>query len=436
MKGEAMQNIDETETAAASRRRVMWIGLGAVAILAVGGGIWFSTQHAGKSKAKQEAPMSSMSDMSSMSSKPSPANNDATDSTAADAGVQVDLGPDDLKKAQIQTVHVDMRETASTLRVPGVVNPDEYKEVHVTPLVGGVIRQVPVVLGDHVRRGQPMAVVFSSDLADAETGYLAMLAELEADHKKLERTENLLKLGAASQQEEEEVAASHAAHEAHVRAALEKLRLLGAGDRQIAALKQAEQINANLSVPAPINGIVLTRTANPGLVTNMAQELFTVADLSTVWVMASINEKDFSTVHVGTTAVVTAQAYPGRVWKGRVVYIQPQVDPATRTAQARIEVANPDESLRLDMYMDVEFMSASGKGLAVPESAVQAIGEKQYVFLPVKDSDGSFAVRQVKLGPASNGFYPVLDGLKLNDEVVREGSFILKAEAIRQHPEL
>jgi multidrug efflux pump subunit AcrA (membrane-fusion protein) len=81
-------------------------------------------------------------------------------------------------------------------------------------------------------------------------------------------------------------------------------------------------------------------------------------------------------------------------------------------------------------------MSAGSKGLAVPESAVQAIGEKQYVFLPVKDSDGSYTVRQVKLAPASNGFYPVLDGLKLNDEVVREGSFILKAEAIRQQPEL
>jgi multidrug efflux pump subunit AcrA (membrane-fusion protein) len=134
--------------------------------------------------------------------------------------------------------------------------------------------------------------------------------------------------------------------------------------------------------------------------------------------------------------VVTAPAYPGRAWKGRVVYIQPQVDPTTRTAQARIEVANPDESLRLDMYMDVAFMSASGKGLTVPESAVQAIGEKQYVFLPVKDGDGSFAVRQVKLGTASNGFYPVPDELKLNDEVVNDGSFILKAEAIRQHPEL
>jgi multidrug efflux pump subunit AcrA (membrane-fusion protein) len=148
------------------------------------------------------------------------------------------------------------------------------------------------------------------------------------------------------------------------------------------------------------------------------------------------HEKDFSTVHVGTTAFVTTPAFPGREWKGRVVYIQPQVDPSTRTAQARIEVPNPGESLRLDMYMDVAFTSESGKGLAVPESAVQVIGAKQYVFLPVKDSEGSFAVRQVRLGPASNGYYPVLDGLKRNDEVVNEGSFILKAEAVRQHPEL
>jgi RND family efflux transporter MFP subunit len=430
MKGEAMQNTETKETTSTPRRRIMWIALGTVTVLAVAAGLWFGTQHSVKPKATQHSAMSSMGDT------PSPASDDATDSTEADTGLQVELGPDDLKKAQLQTVHVDMGETASTLRVPGVVNPDEYHEVHVTPLVGGIIRQVPVVLGDHVRRGQPLAVIFSSELATAESDYLAMMAELAADHKKLERTQNLVKLGAASQQEEDDVTADHAAHEAHVRSALERLRLLGASDPQIAALKQAEQIDANFSVPAPINGIVLTRTANLGLVTNMSQELFTVADISTVWVMASINEKDFSTVHVGTTAAVTAQAYPGRVWKGRVVYIQPQVDPATRTAQARIEVANPGESLRLDMYMDVAFTAESGNGLTIPETAVQAIGEKQYVFLPVKDSDGSFAVRQVRLGPASNGYYPVLDGLKLNDEIVNEGSFILKAEAIRQHPEL
>ena len=426
-----MQNM-ENQTSSSSSRRLLWIGLGLVVVLAVGAGIWFSTQRAPKSAKKQNAPMASMADMKGMPSM----SDDSHDATASSSGIQVELGPDDLKKAQVQTVHLDMRETASTLRVPGNVNADEYKEVHVTPLSGGVIRQVSVVLGDHVKRGQTLAVVFSSELATAESEYLAMMAELEADHKKLERTQNLVKLGAASQQEEDDVAADHASHEAHVRSALERLKLLGASDRQVAALRQAEQIDAYLSVPAPINGIVLTRTANQGLVTNMSQELFTIADLSTVWVMANINEKDFSTIRVGTVAIITTPAYPARVWKGRVVYIQPQVDPAGRTAQARIEVANRDEALRLDMYMDVAFDSQVAKGLAIPESAVQAIGDKQYVFLPVKDNEGSFTVRQVKLGPASNGFFPVLDGLKLNDEVVTEGSFILKAEAVRQHPEL
>jgi cobalt-zinc-cadmium efflux system membrane fusion protein len=423
MKGEAMQNIENHST---SRRRLLWIGIGAVVVLAIGGGIWFSTQQAPKPTKKQHMPMASMADMPAMSD----------DASAGSSDLEVDLGPDDLKKAQIQTIHVDARETTSTLRVPGNVYPDEYKEVHVTPLVGGVIRQVPVVLGDRVRRGQTLAGVFSSELATAESEYLAMMASLEAEHKKLERTQNLVKLGAASQQEEDDVTAEHASHEAHVRAALERLKLLGANDHQITELKQAEQIDANLAVPAPINGIVLSRTANIGLVANMSQELFTIADLSTAWVMANINEKDFSTIHVGTMARVTTPAYPVRTWRGRVVYIQPQVDPASRTAQARIEVNNSDGALRLDMYMDVAFDSAGATGLAIPDSAVQAVGDKQYVFLPVKDNEGSFAVRQVKLGPASNGFFPVLDGLKMNDEVVTGGSFILKAEAVRQHPEL
>src|SRR5258705_13159813 len=171
----------------------------AVTVLAIASGLGLVTHHVSGPKPRQRTAMSSMADM------PSAPNDNSTDSTAANADLQVELGPDDLKKAQVQTVHVDVRKTASTLRVPGIVDPDEYREVHVTSLVGGVIKQVPVVLGDHVKRGQPLAVVFSGELAEAETQYLAHLAELEADHKKLVRTQNLVKLGAASQQEEEEV---------------------------------------------------------------------------------------------------------------------------------------------------------------------------------------------------------------------------------------
>src|SRR6266852_8657609 len=429
MKGEAMEKTDMKETTP-PHRRVMWIGFGAVTVVAIAFRLRFATHHGRRRKSRQHAAMSSLADMST------PPNDNSMESAAANADLQVELGPDDLKKAQVQTVHVDVRKTASTLRVPGIVNPDEYREVHVTSLVGGVIRQVPVVLGDHVKRGQPLAVVFSSELAEAETQYLAHLAELEADHKKLVRTQTLVKLGAASQQEEEDVEAMHLGHESYVRAALEKLKLLGAGDQQIASLKQAEQIDPNFVVPAPIHGVVLTRAANLGLVVTTAQELFTVADLSTVWIMASINEKDFASVRVGTAATVTAPAYPGRLWKGRVIYIQPQVDPTTRTAQARIEVANPREDLRIDMYTDVNFTSAGAPGPVVPEAAVQSIGERRFVFLPVKDNDGTFALREVRLGSAAGGYYSVLEGLKVNDEVVTDGSFILKAEALRQHPEL
>lgn len=425
-----MQTLETQEAVSRRQPRRRLLGYAVILATLVLAGVWFGTRHREGAKPASQDPMSTMSGMAS------PVTTPPAEALGASAELQIDLAMDDLKKAQIRTVRVTKGVTAAKLRVPGIVKPNEYRQVHVTSLVGGIVKQVPVVLGDHVKRGQPLAVVFSSELAEAETQYVSYLAELEAEHKRLVRTQNLVKLGAASQQEEEQVTAIHAAHESHVRAALERLKLLGAGDRQIAALKQAEQIDPNFVVPAPINGVVLARMANLGLVVNTAQELFTVADLSTVWVMASLNEKDFATVRVGTATSITAPAYPGRVWKGRVAYIQPQVDPTTRTAQARIEVANPSELLRIEMYVDVGFTSQSDVGPIVPEAAVQSIGERQFVFLPIKDNEGSFKLRQVRLGPAADGFYQVLEGLKPDDTVVTDGSFILKAEAVRQHPEL
>ncbi len=425
-----MQTTNMNEQTPVTRRRARLISYSAILGIVVLVVLWFITRRGDSPKPISSAATSGMGGM--MMAPTTTATNDVS-GPAIDP--QVDLAADDLKKAEIRTVKVGKDVTAAKLRVPGIVKPDEYREVHVTSLVGGVVKQVPVVLGDHVRRGQSLAVIFSTELAEAETQYLSTAAELDAEHKKLVRTQNLVLLGAASKQEEEEVTAMHATHEAHVRAALERLKLLGASDRQVAALKQAEQIDPNFAVPAPISGVVLSRSTNLGLVVNPTQELFTVADLSTVWVMASLNEMDFAAVRVGSTASVTAPAYPGRVWKGRVKYIQPQVDPTTRTAQARIEVSNPGESLRIEMYVDVDFASKGALGPVVPEVAVQSIGGRQVVFLPIKDSEGSFVLRNVRLGPPANGYYPVLEGLKEDDKVVTEGSFILKAEAVRQHPE-
>ncbi len=413
-----------------SPRRILWIFSGILLAALVFAGGWFAARRFGGTTPAAETSVSNPTAAASRMTAPS----DAV--AAGEADLRVELSEEDLKKAQIVTAAVVASATSATFRLPGVVKPSEYRQVHVTPLVGGVVKDVRVLLGDHVRRGQPLAVIFSSELAAAQTQYLSHLALLEADHKKLERTRALVRLGAASTQEEEEVAATHAAHEADVRASLERLKLLGAGDSQIAALKRAGQIDPDFAVPAPISGVVLARQANLGLVVNTAQPLFTVADLSAVWVIASVSEKDFAAVRVGSPAGVTAPAYPGRAWKGRVAYIEPQVDPATRTARARIEVHNPGELLRIDMFVDVEFTSTGPTGPVVPESAVQALGERQIVFVPVADSAGSFTLRRVRLGPLARGVYPVLEGLQPGEVVVTAGSFILKAEAVRQHPDV
>jgi membrane fusion protein, heavy metal efflux system len=409
------------------RGKVIGIGFGLVII--VGLGLWFGKRHNDSQRSQSQALTPGAA------ATPAPANAALPDASRTTPEAQVTLTADDLRKAQIRTVHIIEGTTATTLRVPGVVKPDEYRLVHVASITGGIVKQVPVVLGDRVRNGQPLAVVFSSELADAETQFLSYVAELDAEHKKLVRTENLVRLGAASQQEMEEVTATHAVHALHVQTAQEKLKLLGASDAQIESLRRTAQIDPNLVVPAPMNGIVLTRAANVGLVVAPAQELFSVVDLSTVWVMASLNEEDFAAVRVGSTATITAPAYPARTWKGRVAYIQPQVDATTRTAQARIEVPNPRESLRIDMYADVEFTSIGASALLLPEGAVQAIGERQFVFLPIEDNAGSFRLRHVRLGPLANGYFAVLEGLNPGDEVVTEGSFILKSEAMRQIPE-
>jgi membrane fusion protein, heavy metal efflux system len=376
-----------------------------------------------------------------LSTRPNPPSRPVSNSipeaaSAAPAEFQIDLTADDLKKAQIKSAPVATREIVSALRVPGIVRPDEYRQVHVVPIADGIVKQVSAELGSRVRAGQPLATIFSGELADAETEYLSMLAELDAAHKQLERTQTLLQAGAVSRRVGEEATAMHAVHEAHLRAARQRLKLLGLSDDTIAALAEAGQTDPNITVAAPVDGVVLARMVNPGQVVGKAQELFTVGDLSTVWIMASLNERDLAAVRVGTQTRISTSAYPGQIWLGRVAYIDPQVDPNTRTAQARTEVGNPGDSLRFQMYVDIEFSAPGVRGLTVPESAVQSIGDRRFVFLPLKDRDGSFTVRAVRLGAVAGGYYPVLEGLKAGDEVVTGGSFILKAESARQHPEL
>jgi cobalt-zinc-cadmium efflux system membrane fusion protein len=352
------------------------------------------------------------------------------------AELEVVLTPDVVARAGIKTAPVTAMSQGGAITVPGSVMPNAYRDVKVTPIAGGIVTKVHVELGAVVRRGGPLVTLFSSELADAQTRYLSMMAMLEADHKKLERTEQLAKIGAASRQELEETTAVHESHATEVEAARQRLLQLGLSARQVQALKSPSQVVSTIGVPAPIDGVITSRSVNLGQVVAMGQELVTVTDLSQVWVVGDLYEQDFKTVRVGSEATITTAAYPDMTLRGRVTYIDPRVDPQARTAKARVEVPNTDGRLRLGMYVTLSF-TTPGTGtsaVVVPRSAVQAIGDRQIVFVPAQGEDGKFIQRPVRLGPLIGDSYTVLSGLRAGDMVVTEGSFFLRAEALRNTP--
>ena len=200
---------------------------------------------------------------------------------------------------------------------------------------------------------------------------------LEAHDRELQRTQKLVEIGAASRQELEKIHAEHAAQTAAVQSARSQLELLGVSTSALEKMAPDHNVSATISVPAPIDGVVTERGANVGLNAEQATKLFTVVDLSTVWVVADLYEKDFPRVRVGTEAAITTSARPDLTLRGRVSYIDPQVSADTRTAKVRIEVPNPSGELRLGMYADVVVAGASGTSAPrVPRNAVQNVGDR------------------------------------------------------------
>jgi Cu(I)/Ag(I) efflux system membrane fusion protein len=183
----------------------------------------------------------------------------------------------------------------------------------------------------------------------------------------------------------------------------------------------------NLTVRAPISGFLMERNAYPKQRVMADTTFYTIADLSTVWVIADVFEYEAGAIRTGTPATLTLAYFPGRIFRGKVNYILPQLDPATRTLKVRIEVENPEFTLKPDMYGEVEFHTGGGRRLVVPTSAVLNSGDRQTVF--VDRGRGFFEPREVKAGAASDGHTEILSGLKAGERIVVSGNFLLDSES-------
>jgi cobalt-zinc-cadmium efflux system membrane fusion protein len=359
----------------------------------------------------------------------SAATDNAGDGPLAD--IVVPLSQDAVERAGIVVAPVASGTSGTELRLPGVVEPNAYRQVVVTPLVAGRVTKVGPALGDRVRRGETLAEIYSPALAEAQTRYVSAHAMLDAHDRELQRTQKLVEIGAASRQELERIHAEHAAQTAAVQSARAQLELLGVSTAALEKMPD-HNVSATISVPVPIDGVVTERGANVGLNADQATKLFTVVDLSTVWVVANLYEKDFPRVHVGTEAAITTSARPDLTLRGRVSYIDPQVSADTRTAKVRIEVPNGSGELRLGMYADVVVTGAPGASAPqVPRTAVQNVGDRTVVYLANPKNPGKFVEREVRLGHATRERVDVVSGVQAGDVVVTEGSFFVRAQRER-----
>jgi multidrug efflux pump subunit AcrA (membrane-fusion protein) len=258
-------------------------------------------------------------------------------------------------------------------------------------------------------------------------------AELEEARLREARAGRLLPISAEVRSAGEEALNKLRSAETELAAARQRLVLYGMSTGRVNVLRSASQITSQLAVPAPISGTVTSRSVNAGEVVDANKELMRITDLSTVWVIVQAYERDLARLRVGSGASITSDAFPERLFRGHITYIDPQLDESTRTAKVRVEVANPGRVLRFGMYVRAAF-GALGQAErtmpVVPAAAVQSIGSQEIVFVPTSEP-GRFELRPVRLGVETNGVRAVLEGLTVGEKVVTNGSFMLRAEWLK-----
>jgi RND family efflux transporter MFP subunit len=319
----------------------------------------------------------------------------------------------------VRTGQVERQHVERTLRAVGRVTIDETRVAHIHTKVVGYIEEVFAdFVGKEVKAGDPLFTIYSPDLVATQEEFLLAL-----------RSQKTLK-----EVPYKEVSSGATSL---VEAARERLRLWDMSEEAIAKLESDGKAKRTVTIYSPASGIITDRAAyHHGRYVNPEMDLYTVTDLSTVWVLAEVFEYEVPYVRVGQDAVVRLSYYPEKTYRGEVSFINPAVDPKTRTIKVRVELPNPNFELKPDMFADVELAINFGTHVVVPQEAVLDSGTQQVVFVAVKD--GHFEPRPVKLGPRLPGLPKdlgageqviVLSGLRPGETIVTSGNFLIDSES-------
>ncbi len=314
---------------------------------------------------------------------------------------------------------------AGVINVTGKVEANADKIAHVSPRISGKIVAVRASLGYSVSAGQSLATLDSVELGEALGRYHQSKTKLALAQSNMDRIKSLVDKKIAARKDILQAETDYKTAQTELHTDEERLSLYGVA---AADLKGDNHKKPLLPVRSPISGTITEKHAIVGELSDPSKSLYTVADLSSVWVLVDISEKDLAKVRKGQGAIVTVGAFPDKKLKGRITYIADLVDEATRTVKARIEVANPGRNLKPEMFATVELALAADAPpvLAVPEEALQDLDGKKVVF--VAENETEFAARPVQSGRTAAGMVEIISGLKEGENYAIKGSFILKSE--------
>jgi Cu(I)/Ag(I) efflux system membrane fusion protein len=312
-------------------------------------------------------------------------------------GSTVKVSLDKVQRSGVRTAPVELRRLSRLVRAPGIAKPDERTLHTVTLRADGFIEKLYVnETGRYVAQGEPLFRVYSPQMVAVQVDYRN---------------------------------ANPAAGTRDARGAEQRLRNLGMPDSVLDTLRQTREPVIAFNWPSPVSGVVMRKQVVEGQMVKAGDEMFRLADLSSIWVIADVSEQDIGQIALGAKSLVSFRAFPGESFEGRVTFILHELEMATRTAKVRIEVGNPDHRIKHEMFADVEIDVGADEAdrLVVPVSAVIDSGNRQVVL--VEKGEGLYEPRPVKLGARGEGFAEIREGVVAGEQVVVTGNFLIDAES-------
>ena len=333
-------------------------------------------------------------------------------STARPAGVgdqAVQITPQRQQLIGVRTAIVEHRALDTTVRTVGTLAYDETRVTQVHSKITGWIERVFVdYVGKNVKRGEPLFTVYSPDLVATQKEYL-------------------LALKGEEQLRTSQFAETRSGAESLVAATRERLKLWDVSDAQVEELARTGEPRKALTVYSPFSGVVLERNAFAGQYITPEMSTFKIADLSTIWVLGQVFEYELKTITLGQEAQIEfPYGQSTRTLRGKVTFVYPEIDPQTRRAKVRIEVANPGLEFKPQTYVTLILKTPGGHQLAVSKEAVIDDGNRQYAILA--QPNGYFEPREIKVGPPVDDYFPVISGLAAGDRIVTSAQFLVDSE--------